>query len=381
MICENPVAQQPSSPKWVTAVASSLKILVGVLFVFSALAKLISVEAFEMYVFSFGLFPLVLCQYISRLVLIFELLLGVALISHRHHRFTVLMTLLFLLVFIVFLAYAHLSGRTDSCHCFGELLPFDPVQSIVKNAVLIALLLFVFKYASVDWAPRWWLVLIVYLGMVAVALAYMFLKVHVLYFQALIALMAMLLVGLFASFRFYDRWYVSLALIAVPFITVLSLSPPDSWLFSGDQEHFNSTLFASELVSPSPENDDDADLLAEVGLDEGKHVVAFLSPTCSACMLTAEKLSTIALRNGFDTSRVCYVFPKIKHEEFYRLFVENSHAADLRQYHITSRVFIRLVEGSFPKVVLVEDGAVKAVYGYNSLSERSVSQFMSTSSE
>ena len=206
--------------KFLTVSASVLKILVGLLFIVSAVSKLVSMEAFEMYVYSFGILPLALCGYLSRVLLACELILGVALVSHRHHRFTLLMTLLFLIAFVVFLAYAHLSGRTDSCHCFGELLPFDPIQSLMKNAVLIALSLYVYKFAPRDWAPRWWLVLLVYLLLIAAAFCYMYWKLHYLYLLGLLAMGLMMVVGLFASFDFYRRWYVTLLLMAAPLVTV-----------------------------------------------------------------------------------------------------------------------------------------------------------------
>ena len=366
--------------KFLTVSASVLKILVGLLFIVSAVSKLVSMEAFEMYVYSFGILPLALCGYLSRVLLACELILGVALVSHRHHRFTLLMTLLFLIAFVVFLAYAHLSGRTDSCHCFGELLPFDPIQSLMKNAVLIALSLYVYKFAPRDWAPRWWLVLLVYLLLIAAAFCYMYWKLHYLYLLGLLAMGLMMVVGLFASFDFYRRWYVTLLLVAAPLVTVFSLRPPDSWLFAGEQESFNEELFAEALQATEWDASDEAvegtDLLSDNGLQQGRHVVAFFSPTCSACLLTSEKLSTIVTRHHLPKEQVLYVFPKITREEFYQLFYDRSRALDFNKALIPTRQFIRLVAGSFPKVVLVEEGAVKAAYGYNGLEEQAIVDFM-----
>ncbi len=360
-----------------TVTASVLKILVGLTFIVSSVSKLISIEAFEMYVYSYGLLPLALCGYVVRLVLVLELILGAALISHRHHRFTVLMTLLFLIAFVVFLAYAHLSGRTDSCHCFGELLPFDPVQSILKNAVLIAVTLFVYKFSPTEWAPRWWLALLIYLLFIGVAFCYMYWKLHHIYFLALIVMGVMMVVGVLASFGFYRRWYVTTLLVLAPLVAVFSLAPPDSWFFAGDQEEFNSDLFVEVLATTTPDEENpDADLLADANLQSGRHVVAFFSPTCSACLLTAEKLSVIVSRHGLDEDRIMYVFPKFKREEVYPLFYEMSRSRDFRKMLIPSKQFIRLVSGSFPKVVLVENGEAQSAYGYNSLDEQAVVEFL-----
>ena len=68
--------------KW----ASVVKLLVGVAFIISALSKMVTIDSFEMYVYSFGIFPLVPCFYFSRMLIAAELLLGVGLMSHRYHR-------------------------------------------------------------------------------------------------------------------------------------------------------------------------------------------------------------------------------------------------------------------------------------------------------
>ena len=66
--------------------ASVLKIIVGGVFLFSAVSKFVTIDAFEMYVYSFGFLPMGLCFYLSRVLIGAELIMGIALISHRIRR-------------------------------------------------------------------------------------------------------------------------------------------------------------------------------------------------------------------------------------------------------------------------------------------------------
>ncbi len=364
------------------------QLLMGMLFVVSAVLKFITIDSFEIYVYSFGLVGLTTSFYLSRLVIAAELLLGAALISHRHRRFTLMASLLFLVCFILFLAYAHLSGRTDSCHCFGELFPFSPVESILKNAVLIVLVLFAYKYGNASWAPRWWTVLLIYLAVALAALACMVWGLHVLDYLALIMIAVTAVVGLLASFPFYRRWFVTLPLVLTPIVTVFILTPPDSWYFNGSSERYNQELLLLQIdpdresaaaMTEGDSTDVERGALAAYGLDEGRHLVALFSPGCAYCRLAAEKLSTIVSRGDIDEDKVLYVFPQVDKEEAYEQFYAESRSLRFRECRIDKLLFLKITYGEFPLVLLVEDGEVTASYAYRNLKEDTLIEFLSES--
>lgn len=364
--------------------ASVLKILAGIVFLISAVAKYITIDAFEMYVYSFGLFPLKISFYVARLVLVCELILGAALISHRHHRFTLLMSLLFLLCFVVFLTYAHLVGRTDNCHCFGDLIPFSPIQSIMKNAVLIAVLLFVYKYAFRDWWPRWWLVVLIY---ATTAVAMYFYMTRVLYVRDLLAMVLMLVmlcVGVVASLPFYRHWLATTALVLTPLVAVFILTPPDSWFYRDNDERFDRELFYQQLSLAESDVAQDSvasPALAGLGLEQGRHIVAFFSPKCGYCRLAAEKISTIANRHNLDGDQITYVFPQVKDTASYNKFYEVSRSPRYNEVHIDKDLFVRITRASFPIVLLIEDGETKASYAYRNINEAEVKDFLLVNSD
>lgn len=370
--------------KCLPVVAVVLKMLMGVLFLISALAKLNAIDIFETYVYSFGLFSMTTSFFLSRIVIGLELVLGVALISNRHHRFTMLMTLLYLLCFIVFLTYAHLIGRSDSCHCFGELLPFDPVQSIVKNAVLVLVLLFSFKYTPAEWSPRWWLVIIVYLLLAALMLAYYYFHLKVIFIFSFVMLAVCMAVSLLASFKFYRKWYVTAMLIAAPIVSVFILSPPDNWMFSEGGGTYDSELLVKQLSAPAEETmlaepdslSLDEGALAHLGFDSGRRLVALFSPTCDYCTLAAQKICTIVERHQIDSADVAYVFPVVKNKDNYNLFFEKSMSPRYNFTLIDKTLFVKITRGSFPVVVLLEDGVVRHAFEYRNIDEAVIASFM-----
>ncbi|MFI3317038.1 MAG: DoxX family protein [Rikenellaceae bacterium] len=122
-------------------ISSFFKIAVGVLFIVSALLKLSSIDSFELYIFSLNLFSLEIASFMARLVIGAELALGVGYIINIYHKqlfYTVLATTV---GFTLLLIYLWVIGREDNCHCFGDVVDISPVESILKNVGIIAMIL------------------------------------------------------------------------------------------------------------------------------------------------------------------------------------------------------------------------------------------------
>lgn len=384
-----------------------MKLLVGAVFIVSALSKLVTVDSFEMYVYSFGLFPMVACFYLSRILIAAEVVLGIALVSHRNHRFTTIMSLLFLLFFVCFLVYAQLIGRTDSCHCFGELLPFNPVQSLLKNAVLILALLFVFKYGAHDWYPRWWLVCIIDIVVAVLFFLFSIRVLHSLDFYSLVLMGISLVIGILASLPFYSRWWMTVPLILGPFVAVFILSPPDNWFHKEGDARCDKELFIKEINRNNQEAQNNMHLqelpvqdsvatmeddvirkdtvtiledtvatLSKLGLDKGGHLVAFFSPTCGYCRLAAEKISTMVSRGIIQEESVIYVFPGAFEQEKYDSFYERAHSCRFEEARIDRELFVRITRAAFPVLFIVKDGEVVASYSYRSINEHEIGEFL-----
>lgn len=235
-------------------VALVLRVLLAAVFIVSAVAKLFAIDDFELYIFSYGFFSLNVSYLVARLCIAAEFLVGLFLALGWWARWMQLLTLVMLILFSLFLCYAALVGRTDSCQCFGRMADLSPTQSLLKNAVLIGITL---VYAKLS--------------------------------------------------RYSRRSSVSRIILTVVFVVsavvaVFCISVPDNWMFGPEEGRFNRGLLEESMA---PEG-----ALAEHHLAEGRQLVAFVTPGCPYCRMTREKLASIASRNHLDTMRFHYFEPQ-----------------------------------------------------------------------
>lgn len=316
---------KPFHNKIARTIALVVRMALGALFIASAIAKLVDIDRFEIYVFSYHLLPLNLSFLSARLVIVAEMLVGIGLLSNIWKRFVDICATLMLTLFTVLLCFAALQGRTDNCQCFGSLLEIDPLHSILKNALLILALLVAMGARPWPWNPRWWL------------------------------------------------W---VPVVLTPFVVVFVRSAPDNWLFGPSQEVYNVEDLDKALQSGGD--------LHGIGLQEGRHVVAFLSPKCPFCHMADEKLTHICRRNHLDSTAFVYLIPSTDST----LFIADSSTGDLPMVPMDSTSFLRpghlipsltfayITYGQRPMVFLMEDGLVTVTCHYRNIDERQIVDFL-----
>lgn len=294
-----------------------LQSAVGLWFVASAVGKLIGIDAFEIYVFSFGWLSLSTALVLSRLLIAVELLLGLALLSGMAPRRTTLALLLLTLLFCLFLCYAEWVGRTDDCHCMGTLASLTPRLSLLKNAILILLCLALLRLPLWAWQTRWWTWTLLSVG---------------------------LLIGVFA------------------------FSMPDNWMFGRSQEPFNTELFHELNTSPdSP--------IAESGAEKGRVVIVLAKENCRFCRHTLQKLKAIATRHHLNEDD--FLILMTRSPKGSRLPHDGIPRLQGRQYDIPFATSMRLGYGAWPVVILMENGKVLSTYHYRNIDENEIAQFLS----
>lgn len=128
-----------------------IRIIVGVLFIFSGFVKLVDPLGFsyklEEY-FGPGVleleFLVPIALPLAVFIVIFELLLGVTLLLGFARKFT-RWSLLLMIVFFTFLTfYSAYFNKVTDCGCFGDAIPLDPWQSFYKDIILLVLIVFIF---------------------------------------------------------------------------------------------------------------------------------------------------------------------------------------------------------------------------------------------
>jgi uncharacterized membrane protein YphA (DoxX/SURF4 family) len=123
--------------------------LVGILFIFSGLVKADDPlglsykmqEFFEVWNFHWlDHFTLAF----SVLMIVFEIVAGVALLLGWRIRLFSWLLLLLIIFFTFLTGYAYLSGKVRECGCFGDCIPLTAGESFTKDLVLLFLIVFLF---------------------------------------------------------------------------------------------------------------------------------------------------------------------------------------------------------------------------------------------
>ena len=230
--------------KTATIIKTIIRILIGLMFIVSAVLKIFSLDTFEIYIYSLDFFGFVFSGFVARCVIAAELLLGSFLIAKILYKPTWWLTMAMMVVFTLFLF------RNDAnCHCMGELVELNPTWSIVKNLVLILLLLLIRK--EDDW-----------------------------HFRGKVALGISLLV----------------ASVAVPF----ALFPMDSFyqIFSREEQKVDMAKFSQFMQDSTAQ---------ALQLDRGDYVIGYLASGCKYCKISASKIHTIFQNNQLDSTRLVFM--------------------------------------------------------------------------
>ncbi|MBX7152984.1 hypothetical protein K1X84_15255 [bacterium] len=127
------------------------RIVIASTFIFSAVAKLLSPGLFEITLIDQGVFSdRTAAAWTARFLIAVELTVGLLYLQKHYLKTAVsLLTGLMLSGFTVHLLYLAIKGDQQDCGCFGKLLAMSPVESIIKNIVLLALVYFVFRNTEV----------------------------------------------------------------------------------------------------------------------------------------------------------------------------------------------------------------------------------------
>ncbi len=306
---------KPYNNRTLRIAALVVRMLLGIFFIVSAVAKLIDIDRFEVYIFSYNILSLNTSFLVARIVIICEMLVGFGLVANLFKRWVDTCAMLMLVGFTLFLGYASLIGREDSCQCMGALIDIDPTRSILKNALLILLLLFAMGARPWQWRPR---------------------------------------------------WFVWLPAVIAPVVTVFILSAPDNWLFGPSDEIYNADEFATAI---QPDG-----LLDTLNLDEGRHVLAFLTPGCPFCRMADEKLTHICRRNDLDSAAFVYLCPTAD-STLAPLTLDTT--TFIRPcYLIPSLTYALITYGQRPIVFLTDQGRVVGTCHYRNIDERRLVEFL-----
>lgn len=281
----------------------TIHILLGLLFILSGFSKIILIEPFEYKLVELGI-SWEYSLFIARLIIGIEWALGSFLLFYWNFKKTIwYITFLILSIFTLQLSWSVLQGDQSNCGCFGDLIPFTPLQGILKNIImmgLLALAWYSFKPLNLKWK----------------------------------------------KIRIYLSIVLGIILITLPFI-VNPMNYSTSSTIYNREEVFKlglDTLYNTpDLQAPTKE------------LRTGKQFISYLSLSCSHCKVAGKKLALIYKQHpDFPLYIILGGHPDLQED-----FIKETGIEQVPHYLLQSRkIFFQMAGGSVPTILWVKNDSV-----------------------
>lgn len=313
-----------------------LRIGIGGMFVIAAILKLMSIDEFEIYIYSFNILDFLLTSFVSRIIIAGEFILGLFLILKVNYKFTWNATMTVLILFTLFLIYTAIFRNDTNCHCFGELVELSPVESIIKNVIAMILL-------SIDkWTN---------------------LKPQSSKFNAQSSKLKV------QRSKFKAQSLIATSTLLIVFV----VSPPDviyNKIYSEEKEISSYVLQESfdDIVKINFENETIVlDSTAVLETRERNLMIAIVSSGCKYCHLGVKKLSMIMKRKGTDTGNVnIFIWGS---DDGILNFIKETDTEDLSYWKINPRQAIEITYGRFPVFIWLEDGEIVDIGDFRNITK------------
>ena len=301
-----------------------IRVLFFLFFFLSAFSKIypnpdVAIHLFEKEQLMSLHIPLCLSTWLSRLLIALEFTIAIGfLVPYYFRRITLPLSTLVLLLFSVFLAIeVFVLGKwTGNCGCFGQLIPMTPPISLVKNIVALIILAFVIwkrgELKETKDPP-----LVYYIT----AFAFLFLVIY--------------------------------------------LISPKTCLCENNNSSINkSTEMSSEIK-----------LLKDKfpGIQEGKAILCFYSPTCPHCMETAKALQELKQQTGVDKHFVVFMVEGATTEKKIQKFLSMT---KLSATYTTMEFIDFPTDTDPPAILLVNNGKVESRFFGNDKNKFSRNAFI-----
>jgi hypothetical protein len=287
----------------------------GIIFIFSGISKLWSLDSFELYVYSLNILNLSLTSMFARLLISIEIFTGILLFlpSFRQTAWYLSMTLLIL--FSVSLVLQLILKNTTDCHCFGDIIRLSPLVSLLKNILLILLLLPVKPWTQ-SRRPNF------FVG------------------SAIFLLILIVITVLFPTYILYKG----------------SNARPAQFNYAAYQALYKED--SSKFITA----------------DSGPMMLCFFSPSCRYCQLSARKITILSKANSIPDGRILFIFRNNSGnlDDFFR----TSESSRFQVRLIDTKSFFRITGGVTPLILLVAGSDVHASYGFRNLNEGEVATFL-----
>ena len=296
-----------------------LRILIGLVFMASAVLKYMSIDIFDLYVYEHDLFSIPITETLTRLLITAEFVLGVMLVAGIRVKLAYYACICFLAGFTIYLFLLPYLFNVDisNCHCFGEAIVFSRTQSIVKNIILLACLLFV--------SPK------------------------------------------FYAARKWEIW-VLFSLSIVSFVVFMAINAPN-YLYTmvhKDKIQIDVPMYESALENSGEKEN----------FTEGKQIICMYSSGCQYCKRSAKKLDLILKNNHLSDEHVKAIFWGGTPDTTIVNFFANQNIPILEYTTFRVDSFLEVTDGRMPIIMFSDNGKIVQKADYLSLKDKDVIDFL-----
>ncbi len=330
----------------------TLRVILGSLFILSAISKLFPIEAFDLIIVNQGIANWNIAPYLSRFIISLELFLGISFfVTPFVKRIAVPFSFLLLFVFCVHLSFLIATGSgSKNCGCFGEFIPMSSLEALIKNLVLFFLLFLLHKYFLFEKKINYSFAFAVY----SIVFGGMFLI-----FQVKPYIISPLDNS---NLKNNDSLQVvSSSGITNEIDTVQTTKEPsiNAEKNEAQKQQTNPQKTASVFASFKVFSGNQL-----VNLDDGIKIVGLFSLDCEDCMETAFKLGQVKQEwNNFPPLYILFLGDEAQVNNFFDA------AATTFPYKIISpQAFFPLIKNYPPRIVLLKNGKIIGDWGYENFS-------------
>lgn len=295
--------------------------LMGLLFIYSAYAKLNPIEPFEYTFVDLGVSNWAIAPFVARFMIGLEFFIGLMLLFNLYLRkFTIKLTIAALLFFSIYLVGILISnGNNSNCGCFGEALVMSPLQALLKNAITLLFAVLIYKFHEGF-----------ELGKLTFWLSIMFA-------------------------------FTSLAMPHI--LNYVDLNYSEAYL-NKPNEKFEiplDTLYNHAEINAPPRT-----------LSQGKHIIAFMSLTCQHCRIAAKKLRIMKEINP----AIDMYFVLNGDDNHLSLFHKDTKSENIPFCKLHGKAFVYLAGTNLPAIYLINNSVVDHKLNYFELDQSEVEKWM-----
>lgn len=317
---------------------TAARLFLGLMFITAAVLKLLSIDYFEIYIYSFNVFGFTLTTVLSRLVIAAEILLGLGLILKINYKQVWALSMLMMVFFTFFLSYVIIFRNDENCHCFGELLKLNPSESIYKNIVSIILLLAIRKEKEYEYRKK------------------------------------------------LRKWLIGTSIamsVVLPFI-VFPMDTIYNKIVSNDN-NINTIAFEKSIkdslnvvkLDIVSENDTifiRRDSLARFDISDGKYIISYVSAGCRFCKMGAEKLTMMFKHNKISEKHLKFLI--WGYDADIIDFAKETNTMDCEYWFISPYMSLDITFGRFPVYIWTDEGEIAKTCDLRDLTENEIRGFI-----